>query len=818
MKRISVFILILFMFLCISADAFGTGWLINDPAQTKHMKLNNSIQPSKALPERVINTGGLPPVGNQQSQGSCTAWATAYYYKTYQEWQEHGWDVTDTEHRFSPSFIYNQINGNEDGGSYVTDAFLLLEESGVVPYAFMTYDQNDFTSWPDMGDYYKAANYRTQTSYYTSLGNLDLLKQHLADGNIAVFGIYVWGNFDNISSYNNVYCVADSTGTNRGGHVVTVIGYDDTMTTNDGTGAFRCVNSWGTSWGQAGYWWISYTAMNNTNFVPSQYFYWADDKQWYSPELYASARFTHGKEDIPQITFGTGSPSSPHASYTPWDFYMDWAKQYFSYPDSVAFPSHNIIFDITDIKPTINDTIFVTFNDSVTDATSGQITDFRVFDSSMDSFVSSDTPVNVSDNGSGTAKLYRTVTAVRPVVSLSDDSIIYNYTTKSSKGNVEVLEPVSISGFPITGESRYTNIESSYWKGTLDTLQDYTDYSFNFYGVNYWGVRFNVAQACSLRDVFWGRSITTAQTDTMKVNADNAGNPGTELYRYATTVNTPGSTTYHLGLASGPYIPAGYFWIVFYAYSANGTEYFGADNDGGGTTSYISGDGSSFSNLASQLVYNDLAISAVVEYATTAVNDTQTVYILNTDAASSADFIINYAYLKDNASWISSFSIDDSVAYLGDSVGIKISVDTVGLNQNSAYTDTIVVMSAADSLAKSEVIKIPVKVYMPGYNMGIIDEPVKPVDKEHAYSVFPNPCRDNCTIMLELERSENVSVQIFDVTGRLVRDLVYADMDAGRNYITWNGKDNDSRNTSSGMYFIRLRNGNNSNILKLMKF
>ena len=265
MKRIMILILCILTFnFVMSAENFGTGWLMNNPENVPHMKLNNDIEATKALPERVINTEGLPPVGNQQSQGSCVAWATGYYYKTYQEWQEHGWDVTDTEHRFSPSFIYNQINGNADGGSYVTDAFLMLEESGVVPYAFMTYDQNDFTSWPDMDDYMKAAPFRTQTSYYTSLSNLDLLKQHLADSNIAVFGINVWGNFDNISSYNYVYCVADSTGSNRGGHVVTVIGYDDTMTTADGTGAFRCVNSWGTSWGQSGYWWISYTAMNNT--------------------------------------------------------------------------------------------------------------------------------------------------------------------------------------------------------------------------------------------------------------------------------------------------------------------------------------------------------------------------------------------------------------------------------------------------------------------------------------------------------------------------------------------------------------------------
>jgi len=42
---------------------------------------------------------------------------------------------------------------------------------------------------------------------------------------------------------------------------VTFVGYDDTLTTHDGTGAFRMVNSWGPSWGQQGYFWMSYEAV-----------------------------------------------------------------------------------------------------------------------------------------------------------------------------------------------------------------------------------------------------------------------------------------------------------------------------------------------------------------------------------------------------------------------------------------------------------------------------------------------------------------------------------------------------------------------------
>ena len=54
-------------------------------------------------------------------------------------------------------------------------------------------------------------------------------------------------------------------GGDRGSHAVTIIGYNDTLTTHDGPGAFKMINSWGTGWGQSGFWWMSYVAARNAN-------------------------------------------------------------------------------------------------------------------------------------------------------------------------------------------------------------------------------------------------------------------------------------------------------------------------------------------------------------------------------------------------------------------------------------------------------------------------------------------------------------------------------------------------------------------------
>ncbi|WP_297069388.1 C1 family peptidase [Thermococcus sp.] len=53
----------------------------------------------------------------------------------------------------------------------------------------------------------------------------------------------------------------------QGGHAVTIVGYNDTQTTPDGTGAFVMVNSWGPSWGNNGYWLFSYQAIKSAGQV-----------------------------------------------------------------------------------------------------------------------------------------------------------------------------------------------------------------------------------------------------------------------------------------------------------------------------------------------------------------------------------------------------------------------------------------------------------------------------------------------------------------------------------------------------------------------
>ena len=67
------------------------------------------------LPAAVDHSADMPPVGSQTGY-SCTGWAVGYYFKTHQERVEHGWDLSDPGHQFSPSFIYNLLDSGVDAG------------------------------------------------------------------------------------------------------------------------------------------------------------------------------------------------------------------------------------------------------------------------------------------------------------------------------------------------------------------------------------------------------------------------------------------------------------------------------------------------------------------------------------------------------------------------------------------------------------------------------------------------------------------------------------------------------------------------------
>lgn len=213
----------------------------------------------------------FPPIGDQGAMQSCTGWATTYYQFTY-ELNKFKNEPTTSTNILSPAWTFNYCNGGTNSPTYLDDAYAILHSQGalkLVDYPHSTSVSNYSFAWStDITKMIEALNYRANSTdvcevYFSS--DISAIKSRLARGKTAV----VFTNEDgwDIKTTNSQEKIIVR-GSNRGngGHAMTVVGYDDNIqVTFNGvtlTGAFKLANSWGADWGNDGYIWVAYDALN----------------------------------------------------------------------------------------------------------------------------------------------------------------------------------------------------------------------------------------------------------------------------------------------------------------------------------------------------------------------------------------------------------------------------------------------------------------------------------------------------------------------------------------------------------------------------
>ena len=453
----------------------GLGLLLENPEITAPGHGVTYIHPtspeldvrSSTGPKSVINALGLPPVKSQGSQGSCTAWATAYYHRTHLEWREKQWDVNLSQHQCSPAFLYHHINGGYDTGSFISEAMDMICSMGCASLYDVPYSASDSSSWPSNTQvYYNALQFRALNYSWMYIGNdagLANLKQHIANGGTAVLAINVYSNFDYILNYNNTYCASEVYGTNRGAHAVTVYGFDDNFSTADGPGAFRLVNSWGTGWGDNGHFWMSYVATKNST-LSGLYAYFLNDRLNYTPVLVAEARIQHsarGEVMWNGITAGIGNTSTSNYTLKILDF--NYIQSYVGITNyqRYAFPDCAVPVDLTDgvnyINRSTKNNIFV----KMTDALSGNT-------GTVNSFSATDYSWNIWNNSSEAPAQIPEGTYVFLNLTL-EERILQQHTPVQT---AHVGEPITIDAYVISTHNLsgiwvyYRPVNESVWYAT----------------------------------------------------------------------------------------------------------------------------------------------------------------------------------------------------------------------------------------------------------------------------------------------------------------------------------------------------------------
>ena len=167
----------------------------------------------------------------------------------------------------SPRFLYyeeRKLNGTLDQGDCGSDgqtSCQVLQSVGICLEEADPYDVKKFDVPPTDDMVASAANFKAGA--YHSIFALDDVKTCINSGYRMRVGMSVYESFEDTGSNGLVPVPNTKREALLGGHEVLAWGYDDTISVPgaQGPGAVRFRNSWGTSWGLGGDFWLAYELM-----------------------------------------------------------------------------------------------------------------------------------------------------------------------------------------------------------------------------------------------------------------------------------------------------------------------------------------------------------------------------------------------------------------------------------------------------------------------------------------------------------------------------------------------------------------------------
>jgi len=200
----------------------------------------------------------VTPVKNQGSCGSC--WVFATYASLESSILVEGGSTRDLSENHLKNYHGFDYGPCDGGHSYMSEAYL-SRWSGPVDESDDPY--HDYDDRPSPGG---AAQYYVRESLWFDTDQE--MKDAIMTYGALYTGMYIDNDYYNPIDYTYWYDGGDFN------HAVTIVGWDDNQVVTGGgsspggttTGAWLIKNSWGTSWGNNGYFWIAYADTMGANW------------------------------------------------------------------------------------------------------------------------------------------------------------------------------------------------------------------------------------------------------------------------------------------------------------------------------------------------------------------------------------------------------------------------------------------------------------------------------------------------------------------------------------------------------------------------
>jgi C1A family cysteine protease len=207
------------------------------------------------LPKNVDLRPICSAVEDQGTLGSCTAHALTSAFEAVL--------IKDTLPfaEMSRLFLYYnervmEHTADRDSGAMIRDGIKSLVKQGCCREDAWPYDIAKFINKPGPACY--ADGLKRQVTSYQRIETLDQMRACLASGYPFVFGFTVYESFESQAvAKTGVVPMPGPKERPLGGHAVMAAGY------NDSTKRFLVCNSWGTGWGQKGYFTMPYDYLSN---------------------------------------------------------------------------------------------------------------------------------------------------------------------------------------------------------------------------------------------------------------------------------------------------------------------------------------------------------------------------------------------------------------------------------------------------------------------------------------------------------------------------------------------------------------------------